>query len=193
MSYVNALDDALQATLIDTAKFDRLAMRTGATSADAKSELRKRCEIDAARVREYRTRTMPTPVTWGPGRLDAFNLITDRVLASETGIGQNWSSPMAPVKPPFVWNAPQGSWTQWAGSQQDPLIRNYGETTGVFLSMDLRSKTLEEGLFDSTAAILNLQKIENLISRLAPPKWPEDVFGKIDRAKAAQGKALSAW
>ncbi|MGC1385069.1 MAG: di-heme-cytochrome C peroxidase [Candidatus Acidiferrales bacterium] len=192
MSYVDALDDALQATLIDAAKFDRLAMRIGASSADAKSELRKRYEIDAARVHEYRTRTMPTPVAWGPGRIDAFNLITDRVLATETGIGQNWSAPMAPVKPPFVWNAPQGSWTQWAGSQQDPLIRNYGETTGVFLSMDLRSKTPEAGLFDSSAAILNLQKIENLISRLAPPKWPEDVFGKIDRAKAAEGKKLFA-
>jgi hypothetical protein len=192
MSYVDALDDALQATLTDAAKFDRLATRIGATSADAKSELRKRYESDAAQVHEYRTRTMPTPITWGPGRIDAFNLITDRVLASETGIGQNWSSPMAPVKPPFVWNAPQGSWTQWAGSQQDPLIRNYGETTGVFLTMDLRSKTPEEGLFESTAAILNLQKIENLISRLAPPKWPEDVFGKIDRAKAAKGKALFA-
>ncbi|MGA8037806.1 MAG: di-heme-cytochrome C peroxidase [Candidatus Acidiferrales bacterium] len=192
MSYVDALDDALQATLIDAAKFDRLAMRIGASSADAKSELRKRYEIDAARVHEYRTRTMPTPVAWGPGRIDAFNLITDRVLATETGIGQNWSAPMAPVKPPFVWNAPQGSWTQWAGSQQDPLIRNYGETTGVFLSMDLRSNTPEAGLFDSSAAILNLQKIENLISRLAPPKWPEDVFGKIDRAKAAEGKKLFA-
>ncbi len=192
MSYVNALDDALQAALTDAAKFDRLAARIGASSPDAKSELRKRYESDAARVHAFRTRTMPTPVTWGPGRLDAFNLITDRVLATETGIGENWSSPLAPVKPPFVWNAPQGSWTQWAGSQQDPLIRNYGETTGVFLSMDLRSKTPEEGLFDSNAAILNLQKIENLISRLAPPKWPEDVFGKIDRKKAEEGKKLFA-
>jgi cytochrome c1 len=25
---------------------------------------------------------------------------------------------------------------------------------------------------------------------LAPPTWPEDVFGKIDREKAKQGKAL---
>lgn len=28
--------------------------------------------------------------------------------------------------------------------------------------------------------------------RLAPPKWPEEIFGKIDRVKAAQGKALFA-
>ena len=40
--------------------------------------------------------------------------------------------------------------------------------------------------------LLNLQKIEGLLQRLAPPKWPEEVFGKIDREKALRGKALFA-
>jgi cytochrome c peroxidase len=192
MAYIRALDDALQATLADAAKFDRLATKLGASSSDAKSELRKRFENNAERVHEYRTITIATPVTWGPGRIDAFNLITTRMLATETGIPQNWSAPMAPVKPPFLWNATQGSWTQWAGSQQNPLARNFGETLGVFASMDFRSKTLEMGLFDTSTSILNLQKIENQLWRLAPPKWPEDVLGKIDREKALQGKALFA-
>ena len=60
------------------------------------------------------------------------------------------------------------------------------------MPMDLTSKTPEEGLFDSNARILNLEKIEDLLDRLAPPQWPEDVFGKIDRAKAAKGKDLFA-
>ena len=192
MSYVNALDDAMQATLTDASKFDRLATRLQASSTDAKSALRKRFENEAGRVHSYRAVTIATPVIWGPGRIDAFNLITTRMLATETGIAENWSAPMAPVKPPFVWNAPQGSWTQWAGSQQDPLPRNHGETLGVFASMDFRSKSPKDGLFDTSAQIVNLQKIEHLIDRLAPPKWPEDVLGKIDRSKAAQGKALFA-
>ena len=50
MAYIYALDDAMQATLTDAAKFDRLATRLGASSPDAKSELRKRFESDAARV-----------------------------------------------------------------------------------------------------------------------------------------------
>ena len=50
MAYVYALDDAVQATLNDPAKFDRLAARMGASSADAKSDLRKRFESDAERV-----------------------------------------------------------------------------------------------------------------------------------------------
>jgi mono/diheme cytochrome c family protein len=190
MAYMHAFDDALQATLTDTAKFDRLAMRLGASSSEAKSALRKRFESDAEPVHQYRTRTLITPVTWGPARIDALTLIGDRLMATATGIPENWSPPLAPVKPPFLWNAPHGSWTQWGGSQQDPILRNLGETMGVFMPMDLRSKTPAEGLFDSSAVPLNLKKIEDALWRLAPPKWPEDVLGNIDREKALQGKAL---
>jgi len=190
MAYMFALDDAMQATLKDATKFDRIAARAGASGPDAKSALRKRFESDAERVHTYRTVTMATPVVWGPGRIDAFNLITNRMLATETGIAENWSSPMAPVKPPFVWNAPQGSWTQWSGTVQAPIARNHGETLGVYLSMDFRSKTPQDGLFESGAMLPNLNKIEHLLDRLAPPKWPEEVLGKIDRQKASQGKAL---
>ncbi len=54
MSYMFALDDAMQATLTDAAKFDRLAARVGASSPDAKSRvaqaLRKRCGASALRI-----------------------------------------------------------------------------------------------------------------------------------------------
>jgi hypothetical protein len=47
----------LQATLSDAAKFNRLAVRLGASSPDAKDKLRKRIESEAVRVHEYATRT----------------------------------------------------------------------------------------------------------------------------------------
>jgi hypothetical protein len=190
MAYIFALDDAMQATLTDTAKFGRLAARLDASSADARSALRKRFESDAERVHEYRTRDLVTPSDWGPGRIDAVGAIVNRLVADETGIPQNFSTPLAPTKTPFLWNAPQGTWTQWRGVQQDPVGRNLTEAMGVYMSMDLRSKTPEEGLFDSNAALLNLRKIESALLRLAPPKWPEEVLGKIDRQKAVKGKAL---
>lgn len=68
MAYIYAFDDALQATLTDNSKFARLAARLGALSAEAKSELRKRLESGAARVHDYRTRTLVTPSSWGPAR-----------------------------------------------------------------------------------------------------------------------------
>jgi hypothetical protein len=189
-AYIQALDDAFQATLTDTAKFDRMAARIGASSADAKSELRKRLLIDAARAHNYRTRAAATPFPWGPGRADCLTMIANRMMAIEPNIPENISTPTAPTKIPFIWNSAQGSWTQWGASIQDPIARNLGETLGVYLPMDLQSKSPEEGLFDSNAAVLNLQKVEDTMWRLAPPSWPEDVFGKIDRRKAEQGKAL---
>jgi len=40
--------------------------------------------------------------------------------------------------------------------------------------------------------IENLAKIEDMLQRLAPPKWPEEILGKIDRQKASTGEALFA-
>jgi mono/diheme cytochrome c family protein len=187
---IGGLDDALQATSTDSTKFDRLAARLKATTAEAKDQLRKRLVGEAARVREYATRTSITPYPWGPGRMDALTMIADRGTAVLTGIPQNWSTGTAPVKPPFLWNAPQGEWTQWAGFAQDPIARNFGETLGVYLPIDLSSKSPAEGLFQSAGAIPELARVETQLERLAPPSWPEDVFGKIDRAKAKVGQAL---
>ena len=190
MSYISALDGAMQAALTDSAKFDRLAARVGASSAEAKSALRKRFESEAADIHRYSTRYLVTPSPWGPGRIDAIAAIVNRIAAHETGIPENYSTPLAPTKMPFLWNSPQGSWTQWRGVQQDPIKRNEAEAMGVYIGMDLTSKTPQEGLFDSTQLPLNLQKIEDLLARLAPPKWPEEVLGPIDRKKAAAGKTL---
>jgi len=189
-AYVFALDDAMRETLKDSAKFDRLAARMGASSADAKSDLHKRFETNADRIHRFRTRVLLTPYPWGPSRMDAIALIVDRVTSTAPDIPQNWSASLAPTKPPFLWNSPQGSWTQWRGVQQDPINRNLTETMGVFMSMDLTAKSPEKGLFQSNARLKNLEEIEGWLNHLAPPKWPEEAFGKIDRAKAAQGKKL---
>ena len=110
---IRGLDDALRATLTDAAKFDRLAGRLGASSPDAKDKLRKRAESETERVHEYATRTSVTRYPWGPGRMDALALILNRALAVLTGIHENSTVGIAPTKPPFLWNAPHGLWTQW--------------------------------------------------------------------------------
>ena len=184
------ISEALLKSLTDAAKFDRLAARLGASTPDAKDKLRKQIESERVRVNEYVTRSVITPHRWGPGRVDALTVIVDRSTTTLTGIAENWSTPTAPVKPPFLWNAPQGLWTQWSAFLQSPIKRNFGETVGVFLPVDFSSKSPAEGLFQSNAAILDLVRVESQLERLAPPSWPEDVFGKIDRDKAKEGKAL---
>ena len=187
---VRGLDDALRATLTDAAKFDRLAGRLGASSPDAKDKLRKRAESETERVHEYATRTAVTRYPWGPGRMDALAMIFNRALAVLTGIHENSTVAVAPTKPPFLWNAPHGLWTQWRATVQDPIKRNVQESIGVYLPLDLSSKSPAEGLFQSSVPILDLQRVEDQLERLAPPSWPEDVLGKIDRDKAKVGKAL---
>ena len=192
VAYIAAANDALQATVKDAAKFDRLAARVGASTPEAKSDLRKRTEDSAKRVNYYHSTVLMSPVAAGPSRMDAISAIIARLTSIEPNIPENFFTPLAPTKPPFVWNTPQGSWTQWRGSQQDPIRRNMGEVMGVYMMMDLTSKTPEEGLFTTSAAVMNLMKIEELLERLAPPKWPEEIFGKIDRQKARAGEALFA-
>ena len=119
---IRGLDDALRATLTDAAKFDRLAGRLGASSPDAKDKLRKRAESETERVHEYASRTSVTPYPWGPGRMDAITMIVDRVTATLTGIHENWTAGTAPTKPPFLWNAPHGLWTQWRAFARTPLV-----------------------------------------------------------------------
>jgi hypothetical protein len=188
-AFVRGLDSALQTTLTDKAKFDRLAARLKADSADAKDKLRKRIESAAAPVHEY-VRVVVTPSPWGPGRVDALSMIVDRLTATLPRISENWAPGIAPVKPPFLWNAPQGLWTQWGAGRSDPIVRNTSEVMGVYMPIDLTSKTPAEGLFQSNAAIPDLMRVEDQLERLAPPSWPEEVFGKIDRNKAIAGKAL---
>ncbi len=189
-AYIEALNAAMQETLTDAAKFDRLAARLGAVSPEAKAKLRARFERQAAVTYKYATRSAATFWPWGPARIDALSMINNRVTANLPGIPENTSTPIAPVKPPFLWNAPQGLWTQWAAIVQDPLARNLGETMGVYMPINLHAKTPADGLFEANAAIPELHRVENQLERLAPPSWPEDVFGKIDRDRAKAGKAL---
>ncbi len=133
-----------------------------------------------------------TPIVAGPGRFDCLGLIHNRVASNAMGVPENWAAVLAPTKLPFVWNAPQSSWVQWSGVAANPLARNAGEALGVFIQIDLTSKTPEEGLFNSTIDLKGQIQIEEVLRKLAPPKWPEDVLGAIDRTKAAQGQKLFA-
>ena len=188
--YIDALDRALAATQRDAAKFDRTAARLKVTADDARAALRAQLDEAAQVVHTYISRDAAMATPSGPGRMDALTLIHTRVVAGALGLPENWEAALAPAKPPFLWNAPQSAWVQWSGVASDPLFRNATESMGVFTRMDLRSQSPEQGLFESTVDVRGQLKIEELLRRLAPPKWPEEVFGPIDRAKAAKGREL---
>ena len=187
---IQGLDDALAATVADEAKFRRFAERIGNLDETGRTALRARLEENAASVHKYNEVVALTPSTVGPGRVDALRLIHNQVLSNWMEVPQNWVAPLAPAKPSFVWNIPQSAWAQWSGVLSDPLLRNGGESVGVFVRLDATSASREEGLFESTIDFRGQIDIEDLLRRLAPPPWPEDVLGTIDREKAAVGAAL---
>ena len=190
LAFVSELNDALQATLADNAKFERMAARLGKQTPHEKDDLRQQLRADADSVLRYHTRTALTPFAVGPGRVDALALIHNNVMTTQLGIPENWRPPLAPVKYSFVWNIPQSAWAQWSGVLPDPVLRNAGEVVGVFAKSDFGSPTQSQGLFESTIDFVGLIRLEDLLRKLAPPPWPEDVLGPIDRAKAAAGKTL---
>ena len=190
LAFVSELNDALQATVADNAKFERMAARLGRQTPAEKDELRQQLHADADSVLRYHTRTALTPFAVGPGRVDALALIHNNVMTTQLGIPENWRPPLAPVKYSFVWNIPQSAWAQWSGVLPDPVLRNAGEVVGVFAKTDFGSPTQSQGLFESTIDFPGLIRLEDLLRKLAPPQWPEDVLGPIDRAKAAAGRNL---
>ena len=116
-----------------------------------KAELKEQLSEAAEQIHHYRTVSALTPFDVGPGRADCLGLIHNRVASSAMRIPENWVGSLAPTKLPFLWNAPQSSWVQWSGVAANPLSRNAGEALGVFIKMDLSSKSAEEGLFEFNA------------------------------------------
>src|SRR4029450_11693794 len=65
VAYIAALNDAPQATMKGDVKFDRLAARVGASTPDAKADLRKRVEGEAKRVNYYHSTVLMSPTAAG--------------------------------------------------------------------------------------------------------------------------------
>jgi hypothetical protein len=87
-----------------------------------------------------------------------------------------------------LWNTPDFDWVQYNSSVHSPLGRNVGEVTGVFAEMEIRP----DGSVTSSANINNLYDLEELLTKLRAPAWPEKIFGRIDTGLVQQGEAIFA-
>ena len=133
------------------------------------------------------------PVAEGFGRLDAIGRGENFVFATLTGDTRNFAVADAPVSYPALWDAPWFDWVQYNGSIRQPMARNVAEATGVRSVVKLTGPP--EDLYRSTVDIRNLAEMESQLAGPRPgaglraPRWPEDLLGPIDRAKAARGQA----
>jgi mono/diheme cytochrome c family protein len=142
-------------------------------------------------------------VDWGLGRLDAVSMIYNRLVGMDIGgpptylIPNNIVPANAPVRYPFLWNAPKQDRTQWPGfsSNGDALFgltRNLGQVYGVFgIFRPARQGDHVDFLTDNSAQFGGLDRIETLVRKIGPPRWP----WATDAGLAEQGRRIyeSKW
>jgi mono/diheme cytochrome c family protein len=133
------------------------------------------------------------PVREGYGRTDALGRIANTVFGDHLVSG-NYQPGNAPVSYPYLWNIWKFDWVQYNGSVKQPLARNVGEAMGVGAYMRLRdgygNPLPADQRFVSSVMVPNLVRIEHALQKLTPPRWPEDLLGTVDAARAERGKAL---
>lgn len=201
-SYLADLDSAMGQVLASQEAFDAFAASVlgSVSSAQHKADLRTAVEDWYQRYHTLISRALPSD-PWGPARLDAVSMIFNRLTGLDIGpppsylIPGNIQEADAPVRYPFLWNAPKQDKTQWPGFANNGnellgLARNLGEVYGVFAvfhpKKDSKDLLKIDYLSQNSANFSGLGALEGLISKLGPPKWQ----WPIDQALAEQGKAV---
>lgn len=201
--FMGDLDTAVNTVLTDPVAFTEFARAVLGASPKKQDEDKLRADL-AAWFLPYDTivkGSLPTESPWGPSRLDAVSMIFNRVSGLDIGpaptymIPENIKRADAPARYPFVWNAPIQDITQWPGFAPNGnrilgLSRNIGEVFGVFAVLHPKkddSRLLKINYVKNNSANFHgLNKLESLIKKIGPPKWP----WKLDKALAAEGEKV---
>ncbi len=192
-----ALGLAVFRTYYDIPRFHRFAHRVLGPNPPHADEVRLRKALkyflDTSWV-ELKANLPLFPTPEGYGRSDALARIGNFVFGTELNNRKNYRKGNAPANFPPIWDASWMDWVQYNGSIQQPMGRNVGEALGVRSRVNLVGYPGRQ--LENTIRVDNLHEVENLIGGAAPgngvwsPRWPEDIFGKIDRDKAAKGEQL---
>ncbi|WP_244430869.1 di-heme-cytochrome C peroxidase [Methylocystis sp. ATCC 49242] len=210
-SLFDDLDMAFDKVLHDDADFAAFAdAALGASSSEAaRKELKQRVEkwfepyhtiFQRALHPRPDEEARPLGLAWGLGRADAVSMIFNRVAGLDIGTAPNHMIPEnikpadAPVRYPFVWNAAKQYMTQWPGFAKNGddilgLARNVGEVYGVFGMFQPEKIPLVDDVRYLKGSSLNfpgLMRLETLIKKLEPPKWP----GKLDPTLVEEGEKI---
>jgi hypothetical protein len=200
--FLNDLTAVVRATMKQPARFDAFAKAVlGAAYSTANANrLSKEFGAWVNQFGEFMDLSLP-PSPWGPGRLDAFGMIFNRVAGRDIGILNNFKIADAPVSYPFLWNAPRQDRTQWNGGVPNGLYihglgRNTGEVFGVFAEFSPKRFTAGTPINlpvvnfrNNSASFSGLQTLEEKIAALKPPPWPRDAY-PLDENLVARGKPL---
>ncbi|MDD5268334.1 MAG: di-heme-cytochrome C peroxidase [Methylococcales bacterium] len=202
--FLSDLDTAVNTILTDEKAFADFANAVLGASPSPEKQKHLHDEVSAWFLRYDTLMKASLPsVPWGPSRLDAVTMIFNRLTGLDIGrapsylIAENIKRADAPVRYPFLWNAPIQDKTQWPGFADNGdrvlgLSRNLGEVFGVFAVFHPKKDPTRllgvDFLSDNSANFAGLNKLEDLIMKIGPPKWP----WAVDKDLAAKGKAIYA-
>ena len=178
--FLTELTAAAKATMDDANRFQQFARAVlGSRFSTARANALKSEFGDwVKQFAGFMEKSLPAS-PWGPGRLDAFGMIFNRVAARDLGIDANFRVADAPVSYPFLWNASRQDKTQWNGGVPNGLFihalaRNTGEVFGVFADFSPKKLPVTP-LIDyskNSVKFAGLQQLEEKIAVLKPPPWP---------------------
>jgi hypothetical protein len=183
------LDAAVNNVLIDSTAFDQFAAEVlgGSPTNAAKKKLHDDVSAWFAPNHAVINGSLPVDSPWGPSRVDAISMIFNRVTGVDIGppptymIPENIKLADVPTRYPFLWNAWIQDFTQWPGFSDNgnkllALGRNTGEVLGVFAKFHPVKDKLKllkvNYVKNNSANFRGLNKLEDLIMKLGPPKWP---------------------
>ena len=179
------------------APFASAVLASPSPDAEDVAQLKQAVEAWYLRYHTLISTALP-PHPWGTARLDAVSMIFDRLTGLDLGpppsliIKDNIKVADAPVRYPFLWNAPRQDETQWSGFADNgsdllALSRNLGEVFGVFGIFQPRKEGLVVNFLNNNSANFDgLDRNEQLVRQIGPPKWP----WLIDTNLAAQGEEI---
>ncbi|MGJ0395408.1 MAG: di-heme-cytochrome C peroxidase [Methylocystis sp.] len=197
------LDAAMGKVLGDPTNFSDFARAVLGAGFDPAKEAKLRAEVELWHARHHAItdRGLPKEKPWGAGRIDAVGMILNRVAGLDIGPGPTHMSPEnmrkadAPVRPPFLWNAPRQDHTQWPGFADNgdrilAMSRNVGQVYGVFGEFFPEKDPTHLLGFNyiksNSVDFKGLIELERLTERIGPPKWP----WPVDPTLAGHGKLI---
>lgn len=139
----------------------------------ARLEIRVRFLLARVSLLERQTHTHGT--TAGPGRVDAFGTALNVLFTRD-------DETSAPVDFPHLWGFSEVTRLHWDGNTSSLIERNIGQAIGTGAPMIKGDHSMVH--------LANLVRLEDIARKLPPPAWPEDLFGRIDKRKAADGEEV---
>jgi mono/diheme cytochrome c family protein len=181
---------SLRRTDADPHVFARFAARVLPPGGDAsalRAQLRQRLRWLQRRLDGNRT-----AVPYGYARMDAFGQIFNAIDLDVLDRAADVRAPDAPVSIPVLWSTPRMTRVQWNGSSPNdgiaPLVQNVTTALGVYGQLELAAGGGPG--YASSADVPALGRIQQWNGLLAAPRWPEAILGRIDRERAARGRAI---